>query len=241
MGPAHARSSFTKPPAHQLLYCRCAVCMCLMENGETDDVGSFCVRFQGVLHLLYDRASCFCWSHLAQHARPAAGGRPACKLSRTAAGRGFRLGMGAPLDLQYIGSVLAGEPGAAGQPWWESRRSRSRCGGSSSGRMGAISGGGGGAGASGSAGNFGGACLSDHVAAPPGIGAEVAGSRGGEGGRRRCELCDCWVTSGTAGWDTHAAGIRHRRQASAGSLSARRDDAPRFGVHTADLQLHLSK
>jgi len=41
--------------------------------------------------------------------------------------------MGEPQDLQYIGSVLAGAPGAAGQPLRVAWRGRGGSGGSSSG------------------------------------------------------------------------------------------------------------
>jgi hypothetical protein len=42
--------------------------------------------------------------------------------------------------------------------------------------------------------------------------ADAGGPGSASRGHRRCELCDCLVLGGEAGWRMHAAGIQHRRQ-----------------------------
>jgi len=67
-------------------------------------------------------------------------------------------------------------------------------------------------------GSAGGARASYRVATPHGNAAEA--SAGSGAARRRCPLCGCWVEGGASGWETHAVGIQHRRQASSAGLLA---------------------
>lgn len=58
----------------------------------------------------------------------------------------------------------------------------------------------------------------------PTAGAACAGP-GPPPSKRQCQLCDCWVSDGAKGWQTHVAGMPHRRQVPESRISCPRYDS----------------
>ena len=60
---------------------------------------------------------------------------------------------------------------------------------------------------------------SSGSSATRGSGKNAAGAAAAADGSLHCELCGCSVAGGDAGWQTHVAGIRHRRQVAVAPLA----------------------